>query len=149
MVAAVSVVADSATGTSGAAADSQEAELRRSALEAARAATVSLTTYDHRTLDQDFARVSALAVGDFAKEYAETSAALRPTLQQTQAVASSKVPAAGVEELQAEPARAVVVLAVDQVIETAGAPPRTELNRLRMTLVRPEQTWLIEKVQRL
>ena len=126
-----------------------EAELRRAALDAARAATVTLTSYDHRTLDQDFGRVSALAVGEFAKEYAETSASLRPTLEQTQAVATSQVPGAGIEDLQVDPVRAVVVVAVDQVIQTAGAEPRTELNRLRMTLVRPEQTWLVEKVQRL
>ncbi len=126
-----------------------EAELRQAALEAARAATVSLTSYDHRTLDRDFARVSAIAVGDFAKEYAETSAALRPTLEQTQAVATSQVPAVGIEELQTDPVRVVAVVAVDQLIQTAGAQPRTELNRLRMTLVRPEQRWLVEKVQRL
>jgi Mce-associated membrane protein len=135
--------------TAGAPAGGSEAELRRAALDAARAATVSLTSYDHRTLDEDFGRVSAIAVGDFAKEYAETSAALRPTLEQTQAVATSQVPAVGIEELQTDPVRVVAVVAVDQVIRTAGAEPRTELNRLRMTLVRPDQTWLVERVQRL
>lgn len=150
-VAAAILVANPATRATGGStsAATGEADLRRSAIEAARAATVSLTSYDHRTLDQDFARVSAIAVGEFAAEYAKTSASLRPTFEQTQAVATSQVPAAGVEELQADPVRAVVVVAVDQVIQTAGAPPRTELNRLRMTLVRPEQTWLVENVQRL
>ena len=146
-VAAFVVVAEPRIASAPAA--GSEEELRRSALDAARAATVSLTSYDHRTLDQDFARVSAFAVGDFAKEYAETSAALRPTLVETQAVATSTVPAAGIEDLQIDPVRVVAVVAVDQVIQTAGAEPRTELNRLRMTLVRPEQTWLVEKVQRL
>ena len=147
LAAVVLVTQPRAAGPS--AASGSEAELRRAAIDAARAATVSLTSYDHRTLDQDFARVSAIAVGDFAKEYAETSAALRPTLEQTQAVATSQVPAVGIEELQTDPVRAVAVVAVDQVIQTAGAEPRTELNRLRMTLVRPGQTWLVEKVQRL
>lgn len=146
-LAAVVVVTQPGAGTSSAA--GSDAELRRAALDAARAATVSLTSYDHRTLDQDFGRVSAIAVGDFAREYAETSAALRPTLEQTQAVATSQVPAVGIEQLQTDPVRVVAVVAVDQVIQTAGAEPRTELNRLRMTLVRPEQTWLVEKVQRL
>jgi Mce-associated membrane protein len=146
-LAAVVVVTQPGAGTSSA--GGSDAELRRAALDAARAATVSLTSYDHRTLDQDFGRVSAIAVGDFAREYAETSAALRPTLEQTQAVATSQVPAVGIEQLQSDPVRVVAVVAVDQVIQTAGAEPRTELNRLRMTLARPEQTWLVEKVQRL
>jgi Mce-associated membrane protein len=126
-----------------------EADLRRSALEAARSVTVSLTSYDHRRLDEDFGRVRALAVGDFAKEYEESTAALRPALEQSQAVATAAVPGAGVEELSTVPVRAVVIVLVDQTITTAGAEPRTELNRLRMTLVRPEQTWLVEQVQRL
>ncbi len=148
-VAVAAVVLVTHPRTAATPAGGNEAELRRAALDAARAATVGLTSYNHRTLDQDFARVSAIAVGDFAKEYAETSAALRPTLEQTQAVATSQVPAVGIEDLQANPVRVVAVVAVDQVIQTAGAEPRTELNRLRMTLVRPEQTWLVEKVQRL
>ncbi len=127
----------------------EDEQLRREALDAARAAAVSLTTYDHRTLDEDFSRVSDLATGDFAREYAETSGQLRPTLEQSQAVATSEVPAAGIEALDADPVRAVVVLAVDQVIATVGAQPRTELNRIRMTLVRPEQTWLVADVERL
>ena len=142
------ILLTSGVGTTAPAA-APEAELRRSAIEAARAATISITSYDHRRLDEDFGRVRAVAVGDFAKEYDESTAALRPALEQTQAVATAQVPAAGVEELSVDPVRAVVVVAVDQVIQTAGAEPRTELNRLRMTLIRPEQTWLIEKVQRL
>ena len=43
----------------------------------------------------------------------------------------------------------VAVVAVDQVIRTRGAQPRTERNRLRMTLVRPDATWLVERVERL
>jgi Mce-associated membrane protein len=146
VAAAVLLTSGSLGGT---ARGSSEGELRRSALEAARAATVSITSYDHRRLDEDFGRVRALAVGEFAKEYEESTAALRPALEQSSAVATAEVPGLGVEELSTEPVRAVVVVLVDQTISTAGAEPRTELNRLRMTLVRPDRTWLVEKVQRL
>jgi len=110
-----------------------------SALEAARARTATLTSYDHRTLDADFAAVLATATGEFAREYRATTEQLRPTFLRTRAVAAAEVVAAGLESVQAPadgPQRAVAVVAVDQVITTAGAPPRTERNRLRMALVR-------------
>ena len=120
---------------------------RAAALEAARERTVELTSYDHTTLDQDFARVLATATGDFKAEYEKTSAQLRPTFEQTQAVASGSVLGAGLESYA--PERAVAVVAVDQVIRTKGAAPRRERNRLRMVLVKPEGDWLVERVERL
>lgn len=128
---------------------SVEDQLRREALEAARAAAISLTTYDHRTLDEDFARVAGQSTGEFKEEYAETSAELRPALEQSQAVATAEVPAVGVETLSTDPVEVVLVVAVDQTITTAGAEPRTEYNRIRMTLRRTDQAWLVAGVERL
>ena len=125
---------------------------RASALEAARERTVALTSYDHRTLDADVQGVLATATGEFETEYTETVQGLRETFVQTQAVAKGTVVAAGIEGevVDSEQGqRAVVVVAVDQVITTAGQPPRTERNRLRMQLVRPEGTWLVADVERL
>jgi len=126
-----------------------DARLRAAALDAARAAAVSLTSYDHRSLDEDFARVSEQATGMFKQEYAQTTTQLRSSLEQSQAVATSTVPAAGLEQLETDPVRAVVVLAVDQTIAADGTPRRTEFNRIRMTLVRPGESWLIAEVERL
>lgn len=120
---------------------------RAAALQAARDRTVSLTSYDAATLDEDFARVLETATGPFADEYRRTSAQLRPTFERTQAVATGSVLGAGLESFAER--RAVAVVAVDQVIRTAGAAPRTERNRLRMVLVRPDGTWLVERVERL
>lgn len=120
---------------------------RRSALEAARERTLALTSYDYRQLEENFAGVLATATGQFATDYQETTAQLRPTFTDAQAVASATVVAAGLESFA--PDRAVAVIAVDQVIATKDAPPRTERNRLRMTLVRPADTWLVERVERL
>lgn len=128
------------------------AAVRASALEAARERTVSLTSYDHTRLDQDFAGVLETAVDPFRTEYSGTTEQLRAVLAESQAVATATVLAAGLEGEVTETEqgeRAVVVVAVDQVIATAGAEPRTERNRLRMTLVRPEATWLVQAVERL
>jgi Mce-associated membrane protein len=125
---------------------------RASALEAARERGAELTTYSHATLDEDFAAVLETATGEFEQEYRTTTDELRPVFEQTQAVAVGEVVAAGLESAQVDgdgPERAVAVLAVDQVIRTTGAPPRTEHNRIRMVLVRPDETWLVERVERL
>ena len=125
---------------------------RATALEAARERTTRLTSYDHRTLDADVQAVLETATGEFEAEYTRTVQGLRETFVQTQAVATGTVVAAGLEGevVDSEQGdRAVAVVAVDQVITTAGASPRTERNRLRMELVRPEDTWLVAKVQRL
>ena len=135
-------------GSDGGRADSA----RASALQAARERGAQLTTYDHRRLDEDFAAVLETATGDFEQEYRTTTERLRATFESTMAVAVGEVVAAGIESADLEgegPERVVVVLAVDQVIVTSGAPARTERNRIRMTLVRPDDTWLVEKVQRL
>lgn len=127
-------------------------QVRASALEAARERTVALTSYDHRTLDANVAAVLSTATGAFEQEYTSTVEQLRETFVSSQVVATSEVRAAGLEGEVADAEqgeRAVVVVAVDQVIAAAGAEPRTETNRLRMTLVRPEGTWLVEAVERL
>ena len=125
---------------------------RASALEAARERTTTLTSYDHRRLDEDFAAVLETATGEFEAEYRRTTDQLRQTFLQRRAVAEAQVVAAGLEtaDVDGEGAdRAVAVVAVDQVIRTAGAAPRTERNRLRMELVRPKSTWLVQRVERL
>ena len=127
-------------------------ETRASALAAAAERAEALTTYDHRSLDEGFAAVLETATGEFETEYRTTTEQLRPTFEQTKAFAEGEVVAAGVEQAELDgegPERVVVVLAVDQVITTTGAPARTERNRIRMPLVRPDDTWLVEKVQRL
>jgi Mce-associated membrane protein len=126
-------------------------QVRESALQAARARTVALTSYDHRTLDADAAAVLETATGEFEREYLRTLEQLRGTFERTQAVAEAEVVAVGLESVQldGEAERAVAVVAVDQVISTTGAPARTERNRLRMVLVRPGGTWLVERVERL
>lgn len=118
---------------------------RRAALEAARERTSALTAYDYRRLDADFAGVLATATGQFAEDYRSTSEQLRQAFTMEQAVATVKVVGAGLEAYA--PERAVAIVALDQVIATKDAPPRTERNRIRMTLVQPADTWLVERVE--
>jgi hypothetical protein len=54
---------------------------------------------------------------------------------------------AGIEAVDGD--RVTVVVAVNQQLTTAGAEPRTEAGRLRMTLIRSDGQWLIAGVDRL
>ncbi len=130
----------------------REERARASALQAARERTTTLTSYDHRRLDEDFAAVLETATGDFKAEYEKTTMQLEEAFVQQRAVAVAEVVAAGLEESDVDGDgvdTAVAVVAVDQVITTQGQPARTERNRLRMELVRPDGTWLVRKVERL
>lgn len=120
---------------------------RDGALAAARERTLTLTSYDYRTLDENAAQVLETATGTFEREYTQTIEQLRETFVSTQAVSGGNVVAAGLESFT--PDRAVVVVAVDQVIQAVDAAPRSERNRLRMSLIRPDDVWLVERVERL
>ncbi len=118
---------------------------RRAALEAARERTLALTAYDYRRLDDDFAEVLATATGQFAEDYRSTSEQLRQAFTAEEAVATVQVVGAGLESYS--PERAVAIVALNQAIATKDAPPRTERNRIRMTLVQPADIWLVERVE--
>lgn len=124
-----------------------DAEVRESALVAARTYATSLTTFDARTLDADVERVRRASTPGFAEEYEQTIAELRPTVEAEQTVSSGSVVGAGVEELGED--TATVLVAVNQQLASATAQPRTEANRLRMVLERRDGRWLIRDVERL
>jgi hypothetical protein len=124
-----------------------DADLRDSALLAARSYTTTLTTYDARTLDEDVQRVLRVSAEEFRGEYEQTIDEVREQIQNEQAIASGSVVGAGIEKLERD--RATVVVLVDQEITFAGQEPRTEANRVRMVLVRERGSWFIGSVERL
>lgn len=123
------------------------AAARASALDAVRERTAAITSYTVGTLDADIAAVQKDATEPFRTEYADATQGLRATVTASQAKAVGSVVAAGLESASQD--RAVAVVAVDQIIQAKGAQPRRERNRLRITLVRPDGTWLVERVDRL
>lgn len=124
-----------------------EAEVRESALLAARTYTTSLTTFDARTLDEDAERVRQASTESFAAEYGETIEALRAGFEAEQTVSTGTVVGAGLEQI--EDGTATVLVAVNQQLVNATGEARTEANRLRMVLERRDGRWLIGSVERL
>jgi Mce-associated membrane protein len=124
-----------------------DADLRKSALLAARSYTTSLTTFDARTLDQDVARVKKVSSPDFAKQYDATIAGVRAQITKSQTISAGAVVGAGIESTGKD--TATVLVAVNQKIAVTGQAARTEANRVRMVLVRRSGNWYVQSVQRL
>ncbi len=118
-------------------------------LTAAREAGRLLFSYDHRTLDADFAAAAALTTGTFAKEYAQTtSAVVRPVAVENKAVVQAASVAQAVAS--AEPGRVVALVFVNQVTtSTKVQGQKVDQSRVRMTLVQRGDDWLVSKVEAL
>jgi len=124
-------------------------DARTAAVEQARTAAVTVLSYDHETLDEDFAAALALSTGEFAEEYARTSeAAVRPVAEETRAVVEADVVSAGV--VSAGPQEVRVLLFVNQTTTSTRADgPRTDQNRVRMTMQKVGDRWLVSAVDAL
>jgi Mce-associated membrane protein len=122
---------------------------RSEGLEAARSAAPVFMAYDHHHLDNDFARAKKLLTGEFRKEYASTTTrVVKPTATKTRAVVVAEVRAASV--VSATPDRVVALLFVNQTTTSNRADePRTDLNRVLMTVDRTNGRWLVSKVDAL
>ncbi|WP_243788179.1 VirB8/TrbF family protein [Saccharopolyspora gloriosae] len=119
---------------------------RQEALVAGKQYALALTTYDHQNLQDNFGSVSDNASPAFARQYQEVSDGLTQLIQQYQATSKGEVLNAGV--VQAEQDRAVLVLFVDQTITNTNSPqPRVDRTRMQLTLVHPDDKWLIDDVK--
>ncbi|MEQ7126454.1 hypothetical protein ABN034_18215 [Actinopolymorpha sp. B11F2] len=122
---------------------------RSEGLDAARSAAPVFMAYDFRHLDRDFSRARKLLTGEFRKEYASTTArVVKPTAAKTRAVVVAEVRASSV--VSATPDRVVALLFVNQTTTSNRADePRTDLNRVLMTVERVNDRWLVSKVDAL
>jgi Mce-associated membrane protein len=102
--------------------------------------------YDHATLDEDFAAALELTTGEFREEYRRTSEdVVRQVATDTAAVVEAEVVSAGV--VSAAPDEVVVLLFVNQTTTSNRLDgPRTDQNRVRMTMTREGDTWKVSAV---
>jgi Mce-associated membrane protein len=126
--------------------DGSRQDARRSAIAAARGYAADIASYDYRSLDKDFARVTAHSTGTFRTQFAKASKDLRPLIEQYHATAKGKVIAVGLSQSSTD--RATAVVFVDQTVTNDNSKtPRVDRNRMTMDLVRRNGTWLISGVQ--
>lgn len=125
------------------------AAARVDALAAARSAAVDLLSYDFRRLDADFERGRRHVTGRFAEEYATTTEkTVRPTATRYQAVVEATLVDAGVRSATRD--RAIVIVFVNQTSRnTRLVAPQIDQNRVRLTLTRVGEAWLVSEVDAL
>lgn len=116
------------------------------ARQAAMRFAVDLGTYDYRDPAGNFELVAVHSTDNFARQLVEITDALGPLLQETKAVSTAEVAAAGV--LSSDEHRAVIDLYLDQTIENANTPaPRVDRNRMELTVVNVGGVWQLDKVE--
>jgi hypothetical protein len=115
------------------------------AVAAAKAFALDFGSYDYRHLDQDFAEVARRMTPSFAKNYAQTSSDLKPTLEQYKTQVTARIQGYGLTS--ATRTSAVVVVFLDQTVRTSqSSTPRIDRNRLEIHLVRTNGKWLVAKL---
>lgn len=122
----------------------EEAE-RQDLVAVAETYAVNLTTYDSARLDQDFARVMDVAVGQFRTEYEVAQQSLRELITKFKGKASGTVLARAVLSLEDD--RGEVLFFVDQTVTNNNVDqPKIERLRMRMGLEKQSGRWMINKL---
>ncbi|HEX3707129.1 MAG TPA: hypothetical protein VHV76_10905 [Mycobacteriales bacterium] len=114
------------------------------ALTAARGYAVRFATYSYDQLDSDFAATEAHAVDPFLSQYRSYTTKLSAGMVQLKSKSSAKLISAGLVSLSST--SAVADLFLDQTIQNTKASS-VEPQRIRMTMVRRDNRWLISKVE--
>ena len=117
---------------------------RTEATAQARIAAVALTSYDYKSLDDDFDAVRRLATDPLASQFDKASETLTDVLEKYQGTAKGKVVRAAVSSADGD--RVEVLLFVDQTVTSSMQQrPRVDRNRIAMTLVRTDDGWRVSE----
>jgi Mce-associated membrane protein len=114
----------------------------RAALTAATNAAQVIFSYDYRTFDAGVAKAKPYLTGPFAKEYADTTASLKATASQEQAVVQAQVSAASVVESAGD--HVDLLLYLNQYRRNTNiSGEKVDQNRVVLTLVRVGGEWKV------
>lgn len=114
----------------------------RTALTAATTAAQVIFSYDYRTFDAGVAKAKPYLTGAFAKEYADTTASLKATATQEQAVVQAQVSAASVVEAAGD--HVDLLLYLNQYRRNTNiSGEKVDQNRVVLTLVRVGGQWKV------
>ncbi|MEJ7633826.1 hypothetical protein [Aeromicrobium sp.] len=130
----------------GDAADStDQAAAEAAALKAARTSAVSMTSYDYRRLDTDFAWADDAATESFARQYRDANKPLRGVITKLKATARGSVVASAATAKG--PRKVQVVMFIDQrVTNRADGDKRSDKSRVVMSMVERDGRWLVDDV---
>ena len=125
---------------------------RTDAVSAARSAARDILGYDYRSVEASIRRARASTTGAFRTQYDKTAQVLLPQAKQLKAIVQATVGTAAVMDARQD--RVVVLLFVDQatVKQTPGeTTPTTRIDqsRVRVTMTRVEDRWLVSELNAL
>ena len=106
----------------------------------------AMTSYDHRSVEEDFSWIEEDGTTQFQETFSESTKPIRQLIVRTQATATGKVSdAAGTAE---DAEHVEVLLFVDQVLERGGDEESTvDRSRVVMQMVRQGSRWLVDDVE--
>ena len=122
----------------------------KAADKAARTAVVEMTSYDYRTVNEDFGWVDDAGTAHFQKQYAEVSKPIKELVVRLKATAKGSVIASA--PVVKDTDHVTVLLFVEQVITnpgtgTSGAQRGLDQPRVTMSMVRQGGQWLVDEVK--
>jgi Mce-associated membrane protein len=123
------------------------AEATRSAPAAAERASAAILSYGYQSLDADERTAKRYMTPQYGKRYADTFDRLvRPNAAKVRAKVEAEVKASGVSHADAD--RVNVLLYVDQTTTSTAdsGEPQVALNRVQLSMVRVDGTWLVDDV---
>lgn len=130
-------------GSSGAVVESRSA--KASALAAAEEAATRVLSYSHRSLDDDIAAARVLLGGEMLEQYDTAMAGIRPEAEKSRRQVRATVVAASIISATERHAKALLFVNTEtrETRQAAAGRPRTELNRVIVTLRRDADDWLV------
>ncbi|RJL31008.1 hypothetical protein D5H75_20735 [Bailinhaonella thermotolerans] len=111
------------------------------ALAAARAVAPDLLSFDHRTVEQDFARAQSHTTGPLTGHYRKLAAATVPEARRERVSVQTVV--AGGAVSRAEPGRVEILLFVNQMTLTGDDGRRLVQARARLVMVERDGRWRV------
>lgn len=122
------------------------ADAAAEATDVAERVVTEMTTYDHATVEEDFAWVSEVGTPRFERDQEATSAPLIPIIKRTKAQAEGTVQRSAATAVSED--EVTVLLFVDQVLGREGTEQtNVDRTRVEMTMVRSDGTWLVDEIQ--
>ena len=107
---------------------------------------VAMTSYDHRSVEEDFSWIEEDGTADFQEKFGESTKPIRQLILRTEATATGKVSDAAGNAEDAE--HVEVLLFVDQQLQRSGdEEPTIDSNRVVMQMVLRDGRWLVDDVE--
>ena len=121
------------------------AQARVQALNAGRQIAIDIASYDYRTIDRDFTRVSNESTGKFRSDFSTQSAGVRDAIVAVKATSTAQVASAGTVNVSLTSAQ--VIVALNRTVTNTQAPKGTSSAfGVQLFLVKRGGHWLASQV---